>query len=146
MRISARAQDEYYLQDPLVFTNLSPEQLYKANKANNPVLNELIREDQRILRRMLKTLKEIEIYREIFEPITGVGPAIAGGIIALTVDITRFQRVTRYRNYCGLAPNKQGRFRHRRSGESLDYSPGLRAKYYQIFADMALKFKAARIG
>ncbi len=67
-----------------------------------------------------------EVWTKIFDPLEGVGPAIAGGIIAAIGDIRRFKTPWQLAKFCGVAcvtkdvkgsPLARATIQRRRSGE-----------------------------
>lgn len=67
------------------------EQGFDAAKASDPIVAALRSEEKRRERELVNALEELQVYRELFVPIPGVGPKIAGRIISAIVDIRRFQ-------------------------------------------------------
>ncbi len=81
------------------------EDIYDAKKASYVVLSAIEKEERKCntdLERMLKTL---DIYTKIFEPIKGVGPRIAAGIISAIGDIRRFENSDKLRAFAGCHVN-----------------------------------------
>jgi len=68
----------------------SVEQRYKDIKASDPILQAVMDEEKRRERELVKTLKNLDVFQELFAPITGVGPMIAGRIIIEVMDIRAY--------------------------------------------------------
>ncbi len=84
---------------------------------------------------------------ELFEPISGVGPSIAGGLISSIGDIRKFPSEAAFWAYCGLHSLKTdgtkfkvgekpiaGIMARRRTGQLSNWNPTVRQSLY-IFAD-----------
>ncbi len=66
------------------------EKAYDAIKASDPILQGLVAEEGRRERELVAALEKVPAYTQLLKPIEGVGPRIAGRIIAAIVDIRRF--------------------------------------------------------
>ncbi|MEJ0020955.1 MAG: hypothetical protein WDN47_00040 [Candidatus Doudnabacteria bacterium] len=107
---------------------------YNKAKANNVILKNLTREERKCDTKMLAALKASPVYTEIFEPIEGIGPAIAAGIISTIVDIRRFPAKPGFRKFCGVHCTPDGKFPKRRrlaEGETgNDWTPEARQAFF----------------
>ena len=66
------------------------EKAFDEAKANDVILRALLEEEAKRNKRLEAALKDTAVYRQLFMPITGVGPAIAARIIAPISDIRLF--------------------------------------------------------
>ncbi len=84
-------------------------------------------EEARWLKELTKAVEALDVYKQIFEDIPGLGPRIAARLIAAIVDIRRFKKASQFVAYCGLhvrLKDKNGKdlpterqFPRRRGGE-----------------------------
>lgn len=66
------------------------EKEFAAAKANDTILSGLLAEESMRDRELAKAANALDVYCEVFDPITGMGPAIAARIIAAVGDVRRF--------------------------------------------------------
>lgn len=59
-------------------------------KANDVIYLNLLKEENRRMRELDDAVEAMDVYREIFSPVEGVGPATAARIIAAVGDVRRF--------------------------------------------------------
>lgn len=92
-------------------------------------------------------VKDTEVWQKLFAHVEGVGPAIAGGLIAVIGNLRRFPTPEQLVSYCGVAVvthdkhnNKLDRatIQRRRSGEVANYSNDARRCLWN-FADQCNK-------
>lgn len=67
----------------------------------NPIFYEAKEAEEFIYKEIEKLLPSFEIYGQFMEPIRGIGPRIAGGLIAEIGDIRRFKSPAALCQYCG---------------------------------------------
>jgi len=112
------------------------EVLSKQEKANDTILQGMIKEEQRRDRELEKALLELPVYNQLFAPIEGVGPAIAGRIIASTPDIRSFATAAKLKAFAGvhLINNSDGSksFARRRTGQNCNWNPEFRQALYLL--------------
>lgn len=134
------------------------EAAFQTAKADSTILQSLIAEEKRATRDLQKAVRNLDVWTEIFGPITGVGEVLAAGLIAAIGDVRRFrvepdysglepgdEDGRRYRRmqarnrsraklkaFCGVHLLKDGRFPRRRSGEVANWHPDARQALYQI--------------
>jgi transposase len=77
------------------------EDWFDAQKANSELLDVLQTVENKTKTALTKAVNASRVW-QIFEPIEGVGPSIAGGIIAAIGDIRRFQKKENLIAFCGL--------------------------------------------
>lgn len=137
-----------------VFTNptgLYPEggieKEYDSAKASSPIFEALMKEETTRERELAKVLEELPVYTEIFKPIPGVGPKIAGRIISAIVDIRRFSSTV---DAVLLAESYERGREHARLGrlsEDWDIVGGrvYETKYSRIRAIASMKENAGKV-
>jgi len=108
---------------------------YDEAKANDVILQALIKEEERRNKELANAVEAVEVWQMIFESIEGVGPRLAAGIIAPIGDIRRFiapNGAARLKKFCGVHVMKDGRFPRRRAGELANWSPSARQALYLL--------------
>lgn len=100
--------EEFFLrmaaEDPDLFSMIDPDvrESYIKTMAQFGVTEEGVSAREEILARSIgKKLKKLSLYGEVFEPIHGMGPLIAGRIIAGSSDIRRFTTPWKFRAIAG---------------------------------------------
>jgi hypothetical protein len=68
----------------------SLEQQFDERKANSSRYQSLVIEEKALVKELLAACEKLDVYNEIFEPVTGVGPLIGARIIGSIIDIQRF--------------------------------------------------------
>jgi hypothetical protein len=101
-------------------------------------LNEL---EKQALRHVKARLKGIPIYEKWLKDQKGVGPTMAGVLLA-QIDITRCNTPSQLWAYCGLAVAEDGKAVRRKKGEKLKYNPWLKAKVTKVLAESFIKAKS----
>lgn len=94
----------------------SLEDLYESQKASDQILQALKKEEAKRLKELSQALEELDVYQEVFKPITGLGPAIAARLIASIGDIRLFPSWSKLARFCGVHVNPDGTFPRRRVG------------------------------
>lgn len=92
------------------------EKAYTAEKASNAILDALQKEESRRGRELEQALEDLDVYTEIFKPIEGMGPRIAGRIISAVGDIRRFETSAKLVAFLGVHVLKDGTFPRRKGG------------------------------
>lgn len=77
-------------------------------KANNLIFQGLEAEEKKQNRELEKIVRGLPVWEQIFEPIAGVGPVIAAGLIIAIGDIRRFETPAQLKRFLGCCPNEQG--------------------------------------
>lgn len=108
------------------------EKAFDEEKANDAILQPLLKEEGRRERELAKALGATEVWHEVFKPIEGCGPMIAAPIIAAIGDIRQFQTDAKLKAFCGVHVLPDGRFPRRRSGELANWSPQARQALYLL--------------
>ncbi|MBT4349402.1 transposase [bacterium] len=108
------------------------EKAFANLKANDAIMQALIKEEKARDRDLKKALEALPVYEKIFKPIEGCGPAIASRIISVIQDIRRFPTAAKLKAFCGAHLLDDGRFPRRRSGELANWSPDARQALYLL--------------
>lgn len=122
---------------------------------NDVVHRTLIEEEKRRTEELENTVHKTAVW-PIFQPIPGVGPRIAAGIMAYIGDIRRFtvppnfdgantveekqkrknkaleKGAAKLMKFCGVHVMPDGRFPRRRTGEVANWSPAVRQSLYLL--------------
>lgn len=123
----------------------SLEEEYARRKASDIRHQALLEEEKENEQEITRIVKELEIYKEVFEPIMGCGPMIAAAIIAETQDIRRFPGPPQYRKYCDLHVLPDGRLPRKRKGDRCN-NPRLRRAFYQLASDQLVRLPDSEWG
>jgi hypothetical protein len=91
----------------------------------------LKREENARNRDLQAALDKLDIYTAILQNVEGVGPAIAGRIIATIVDIRRFPTKDKLRAFMGVHV-RNGKFPRRRRGALSNWNPDSRQALYLL--------------
>lgn len=99
------------------------EDSFEQLHANSPILDALIKEEA-VATKLLEQAVKASRPWALFEPIEGVGPAIAGALIASIGDVKRFPTYQKLMAFCGLHPltrdgQKFGQGAVRENGDSI---------------------------
>jgi|APSaa5957512622_1039677.scaffolds.fasta_scaffold50010_1 transposase len=108
------------------------EKAFADLKANDVILQALIKEETARDRELLKALQILPVYQQILKPIEGCGPAIASRIIAAVQDVRRFPTAAKLKAFCGVHLLTDGRFPRRRHGELANWQPEARQALYLL--------------
>lgn len=93
----------------LLKREIALEDSFEGLRANSPILDALIKEEVEATKLLEKAVKASRPWA-LFEPIEGVGPAIAGALIASIGDVKRFATYQKLMAFSGLHPlSKDGK-------------------------------------
>lgn len=146
-RLIKRLRTEMYLQDPELYPEGSLEDSFLSAKANDTILQGLVKEENKRKSEMEKILKSLDVYSQVFSPIDGCGPAIAARLISGIQDVRRFSTNHKLKAYCGVHVRKGGKyadvpenkqFPRRRGGETSNWNDACRKALY-LLVDQANK-------
>ncbi len=110
----------------------SIEDAFDAEKANDAILKVLKAERRTAERALSDACEGLDVYKNLFEPIEGVGPMIASRIIAAVADIRMFSTKAKLKAYMGAHVLKDGRFPRKRGGEVANWHPDARQALYLL--------------
>ncbi|MCI5108692.1 MAG: transposase [Candidatus Pacebacteria bacterium] len=137
--MKARIQTEQRLRSRLIgqmFRSLSIEgditQAYDAMKANDKIFQGVLADERRCYRDFEKAVGSTLVYDKIFSGIEGVGPAIAGRIIAAVIDVRRFGTCARFKSFCGVRVRDDGSFLRRRTGMTNNWHNDARQAFWLV--------------
>lgn len=108
------------------------EKAFNEEKANDEVLQALLKEEGRRERELVKALETTDVWHKVFKPIEGCGPMTAAPLIAAIGDIRRFPTGAKLKAFCGVHVLPDGRFPRQRSGELANWSPQARQALYLL--------------
>lgn len=108
------------------------EKFFDEKKANDGVLQALMKEERIAERELAKALEKLPVYTEILSPIEGCGPAIASRIIASVIDIRRFKTDAKLKAFMGVHVLPDGRFPRKRLGEVANWHNDARQALYLL--------------
>ncbi len=140
-RLDQRLRSEVYVSDPELYPEGKLEDFFKRQKANDIVLSALESEEASRKKELENALKDLDIYQQIFAPIEGCGPAIAGRIISAIQDIRRFRSAPALKAYAGVHVMKGGKyaevddkkqFPRRRTGQVCNWNDEIRKALYLL--------------
>lgn len=99
------------------------EDSFESLRANSPILDALKKEEDEATKLLERAVKASRPWM-LFEPIEGVGPAIAGALIASIGDVKRFATYQKLMAFSGLHPltrdgKKFGKGEAREAGDSI---------------------------
>ncbi|MFH0905167.1 MAG: transposase [bacterium] len=116
---------------------------FLEEEANDETLTTLERNKRRVTQELEYDLEQLGVY-SIFQKVVGVGPGIAGRLIAAILDINRFSNADKLVAYCGVHvvgndPNGVGgRFPQRRRGEVANWDDRARKALF-LFVDQCIR-------
>lgn len=115
-----------------IFPEGGIEKAFDEAKASDKIFNTLLEEEKQREKELLKALQKLPVYREVFEPLEGVGPKIAARIIAAVVDIRRFSTDAKFKAFCGVHVLSDGRLPRQRRGEVANWHGDARQALYLL--------------
>lgn len=140
-RLRQRKIGEIFCNEEGLYPEGGVEDAFDALKASDPIRTALLAEESLCEKEVLKVLKTLDVYNELFVPINGVGPSIASRIIVAIGDIRRFPNDAKLKAFLGVHVMQGGRFGNRsagtqfvrrRSGEVANYHPDGRQALYLL--------------
>lgn len=101
-RLRQRLIGGIFLSDEGRFPEGLIEDMYDEVAANDAILRAVTAEESYCDEVLKKTVSALRVYREVLQPIEGVGPTIAAGIISAVGDIRRFPTEAKFKAFVGL--------------------------------------------
>ena len=92
-----------------------------ALQANDAIYQNRSEEEKRCEKELKKAVRELDVWKEIFEGIKGCGEMLAAKIIAPIGDIRRFSNASKFKKFCGVHVMEDGTFPRNRSGACSGY-------------------------
>lgn len=108
------------------------EQQFNEAKANDVILKNLQRMENRIMRELTKTVESLDVFKQLFASIEGVGPSVASRLIVAIGDIRRFKSEAKLKAFCGTHVLEDGRFARKRLGQVANWQPDARQALYLL--------------
>lgn len=139
-RLRQRFIGKIFLSEEGRYPEGSIEDQWDEVKANDAILQALVKEEARAETALRKAVHKIPVWREVLSEVTGIGEVLAAGLISPIGDIRRFSTEWKFNKFCGTHVMTDGRFPRRRAGEYGGYSPKVRQALY-LFADQANRRK-----
>lgn len=90
-RLLQRAEGIIFLSEEGRYPEGKIEDQYDSLRANDAVMQALLDEEKAREAELRKAVAVLDVWQEVFEPITGVGEVLAAGIITAVGDIRRFE-------------------------------------------------------
>lgn len=107
-----------------------------------PVVKEFLKEldasEKKLLKQVMEVLKVMPIYTDFLSQVKGVGPAIAGGLLAFTQDVNRFPTQSHLMAYFGLHV-VDGEAPRKRTGQKANWHGEARSILLGVFGDSLVK-------
>lgn len=108
------------------------EHTFKEAKSNDKILAALYAEEAELEKVLVKALKRTAVYNELFVPLEGVGPKIAGRIISAVIDVRRFSTAAKLKKFMGVHVLEDGTFARRRHGQVANWHGDARQALYLL--------------
>ena len=131
-RLRQRVIGQIFCNEEGKFPEGEIEKQFDLVKASDKILEALKVEEHDSNKALEKACRAVEVYRELFEPIKGVGPAIASRLISAIQDIRRFDTKWKLRKFCGTFCLPDGRFPRWRKGEGSGWNPDARQALFLL--------------
>ncbi len=110
----------------------SPENTFEVVKLLDTAFGALVTEEKARKKELSEALEKLDIYRRLFKPINGCGPAIASRIISAIIDIRRFETAAKLKAFCGVHVLPDGKFARRRRGQVSNWHPDARQALFLL--------------
>lgn len=131
-RLGSLAIDEIFFSEEGIFPEGLLEDEVEAFKKGDAVLAGLVEEEKQRTEELKSAVEKLDVWKEIFSPIKGVGPVIAAGVVVAVGDVRRFSTKHKLKKFLGVAVDTEGRFPRRRAGVASDWHPNGRQALYLL--------------
>jgi hypothetical protein len=131
-RIFQRVIGQTFIREDGLYPEGEIDDIYKATKANSEVLKKLLKEENERNVELERMVSQLRVYQQLFEPIKGMGPRIASGLIVSIGDIRRFATDAKLKKRCGVHLLPDGRFPRKRRHEPADWQGEARQSLYLL--------------
>lgn len=135
-RLYQRSIGEIFCSPDGGFPEGSVEDFVKERKASDATLAALIKEENRQIKKLETALNAFVVYQKILKPIEGMGPAIAGRLLACIQDVRRFGTVEKFKHFCGVHVQADGTFPRSRVGQGRSWNNEARGALYNFWDQM----------
>jgi Transposase IS116/IS110/IS902 family len=121
------------------------EDLYDAQKASDAHYVHLEEEERALGNELARSVRALDVWDRVFEPMEGCGERLAAGIIAAVGDVRRFATKSKFKAFLGVHVLRGGKhgevptekqFPRRRAGSVANWSADARQSLY-LLADQA---------
>jgi hypothetical protein len=133
-RLKQRLIGKIFLSTEGFYPEGAIEDLLLAEQINNLFYQELVEQEEEYNKELEKLINRLDVYRELFSKISGIGPRISAPLLAYVGDIRRFSSSAKFKMYCGVAPNSKGGFVRKKRGQQQSWRPEIRQALF-LFAD-----------
>jgi len=147
-RLAKISHDEAYV----LASDIAPREVFdkkgKRKGVTDAGLEALEKEESLRLHALEHALGELDIYRDIFEPIEGIGPKLAGRLISAIIDIRRFPDEAKLMAYLGvhtIADGDSRGFPRQRRGQRANWNSTARQALF-LLAEQANKRPGSKWG
>lgn len=147
-RLAKVSHDEAYV----LASDIAPREVFdkkgKRKGVTDAGLEALEKEESLRLQALEHALGELDIYRDIFEPIEGIGPKLAGRLISAIIDIRRFPDEAKLMAYLGVHTIPAGdtrAFARQRRGQRANWNSTARQALF-LLAEQANKRPGSKWG
>lgn len=131
-RLRQRYVGQVFLSDAGYYPEGNIEDEYDKMKTTDIILQNLVREEKQREQELKKAVHELDVWRDIFEPIKGCGEVIAAGIISSISNISRFKNDAALKKFAGVHVLEDGKFARKRTGSVANWNPQLRQALYLL--------------
>lgn len=111
---------------------------FEKRKANDAVFQALLAEEKSAEKNLERAVQDLDVWKNVFEPIRGIGPKIAARMITAIIDIRRFETSAKLVKFMGVHVLADGRFPRRRNGEVANWHPDGRQALF-LFGDQLVR-------
>lgn len=131
-RLRSRLIGQIFLSEEGRYPEGSIEDEYDKMQANDVIYHNLSIEEKQREQELKRAVRALDIWRELFDPITGVGEVLAAGIIAPIGDIRRFASESKLKAFAGVHVLPDGRIPRKRLGSAANWNAQLRQALYLL--------------
>lgn len=104
---------------------------YEPSNTQDEITKNMKKEEKRLAREYGKIVKELPIYKEWLCNIHGIGEDIAGQIIGMLGDISKFEKISNLWSYCGYGIY-DGKVQGLKKGQKHNYNTRMRCLFYKL--------------
>lgn len=131
-RLGSRVIGKIFLSEDGLYPNGLIEDEADAEKANDLILKGLNDEEKRRDKDLKRAVRKLDVWREIFVDIEGIGETIAAGVVVAVGDIRRFKTAPKLKKFLGVHVDALGRFPRKRVGVVANWHPKGRQALYLL--------------
>ena len=131
-RLRQRTIDKIFLSDNGYYLEGAVGDEYDKIAENDAAYQALRHEEKEHENELKKSVHQLDIWWQIFEPIKGCGEVIAAGIISPIGNILRFKTDAQLKKFASVHVLPDGRFNRKRRGAPNEGNPALRQALYLL--------------